>query len=293
MGNILDKFLKGLIGGGSYIIPFVFLSLGLYMILHKDKLAFSYKSVGIIVIFIVTIVYLHIPVQLGYTDMKYYEKLKRSVVMGAEGKGGGFVGSLISILLLKLFGNIGAKVILGACFLIGIILFFNKSISFFPRKVYRFLNILLKNTVKKPNQQNKTNEINTIEQVKINDDSKLKNQIQIISEAESKATINTEEVESKHIQEDDLEMDFDNYEIGKDYVLPTGSILEKTVKNENTIAEKQVLKKAMVLKNTLESFGVKAKIVQVSCGPTVTRYEVQPSPGVKVSRIGLFQMILR
>ncbi|HHY14328.1 MAG TPA: DNA translocase FtsK, partial [Thermoanaerobacterales bacterium] len=285
VGNILDKFLKGLIGGGAYIIPFIFLLLGLYVVLHKDKLVFSYKSVGIIVIFIITIVYLHIPVQLGHTDMKYYEKLKRSIVMGAEGKGGGFAGSLISILLLKLFGNIGTKVILGASFLIGIILLFNKSLTFFPRKVYMSLNTLLKNIVKKLDQQNKTNEADSIEQVKINDDSNLKHQIQIISEPKSKEAINTGDVASKPIQEETQEIDFHGHEIGKDYILPTGSILEKTIRNENTIAEKQVLKKALVLKNTLESFGVKAKILQVSCGPTVTRYEVQPSPGVKVSRI--------
>jgi S-DNA-T family DNA segregation ATPase FtsK/SpoIIIE len=40
-----------------------------------------------------------------------------------------------------------------------------------------------------------------------------------------------------------------------------------------------------ILEETLESFGVRAKVTQVSRGPAVTRYEVQPAPGVKVSRI--------
>ena len=39
------------------------------------------------------------------------------------------------------------------------------------------------------------------------------------------------------------------------------------------------------LEATLASFGVSAKVVSVSQGPTVTRFEVQPSSGVKVSRI--------
>lgn len=47
----------------------------------------------------------------------------------------------------------------------------------------------------------------------------------------------------------------------------------------------QVLEGAKKLEETLNSFGVSAKVVNVSRGPTVTRYELQPSAGVKVSRI--------
>ncbi len=42
---------------------------------------------------------------------------------------------------------------------------------------------------------------------------------------------------------------------------------------------------ATKLEETLASFGVNAKVVDVSVGPSVTRYELQPSQGVKVSKI--------
>jgi len=44
-------------------------------------------------------------------------------------------------------------------------------------------------------------------------------------------------------------------------------------------------KNAEKLESTLESFGVQAKVVNISYGPTVTRYELQPEQGVKVSKI--------
>ncbi|MBC7958287.1 MAG: DNA translocase FtsK 4TM domain-containing protein [Vallitaleaceae bacterium] len=44
-------------------------------------------------------------------------------------------------------------------------------------------------------------------------------------------------------------------------------------------------KNAEKLEQTLESFGVLAKVINISCGPSVTRYELQPEQGVKVSRI--------
>ncbi|HOA54962.1 MAG: DNA translocase FtsK [Acetivibrionales bacterium] len=47
----------------------------------------------------------------------------------------------------------------------------------------------------------------------------------------------------------------------------------------------QALEGAKKLEETLLSFGVSAKVVNVTRGPTVTRYELQPSAGVKVSRI--------
>ena len=49
---------------------------------------------------------------------------------------------------------------------------------------------------------------------------------------------------------------------------------------------------ARKLEETLKSFGVEAKVVNVSMGPAVTRFELQPSAGVKVSRIVNLQMIL-
>ena len=49
--------------------------------------------------------------------------------------------------------------------------------------------------------------------------------------------------------------------------------------------KKKVLKNASLLEQTLLDFGVEAKVNQVTVGPTITRYEIQPSPGVKVSKI--------
>nr|WP_283244880.1 DNA translocase FtsK [Gehongia tenuis] len=46
-----------------------------------------------------------------------------------------------------------------------------------------------------------------------------------------------------------------------------------------------VREKAKILKETLASFGISAKVLQVNRGPVITRYELQPAPGIKVSRI--------
>ena len=68
-----------------------------------------------------------------------------------------------------------------------------------------------------------------------------------------------------------------------DRLPPTG--LLKEYESKKTGNRKELLLSARKLEDTLNTFGVVAKVIQVSVGPTITRYELQPSPGVKVSRI--------
>lgn len=72
--------------------------------------------------------------------------------------------------------------------------------------------------------------------------------------------------------------------VTKEYVLPPVSLL-KQGSNTRGDGQKHLQETAMKLQQTLESFGVNVTITDVSCGPSVTRYELQPEQGVKVSRI--------
>ena len=70
-----------------------------------------------------------------------------------------------------------------------------------------------------------------------------------------------------------------------DYKFPPISILGKDPQAGTTQSKAQMLATAQKLEDTLKSFGVDAKVMQINQGPTVTRYEVSPSHGVKVSKI--------
>ncbi len=76
-----------------------------------------------------------------------------------------------------------------------------------------------------------------------------------------------------------------NEEEKKEYVFPPISLLKRGKRNESEDSDAQVRETAMKLQTTLHNFGVNVTITNVSCGPTVTRYELQPEQGVKVSRI--------
>ncbi|MGL4736851.1 MAG: DNA translocase FtsK 4TM domain-containing protein [Cellulosilyticaceae bacterium] len=70
------------------------------------------------------------------------------------------------------------------------------------------------------------------------------------------------------------------------YEFPPIALLRKNEQtSQNRNASKASLNNAQKLEATLASFGVEAKVLQIHRGPTVTRYELQPKQGVKVSKI--------
>ena len=71
----------------------------------------------------------------------------------------------------------------------------------------------------------------------------------------------------------------------KEYVFPPISLLKASDGSKKTNTESQLKETANKLQQTLKTFGVNVTVTNISCGPAVTRYEVQPEMGVKVSKI--------
>ena len=92
---------------------------------------------------------------------------------------------------------------------------------------------------------------------------------------------------NKEAREAKLELtDFANTPKPIQYKKPSISLL-KSVRNTTNPAQvnAELKSKAALLENTLQNFKVDAKVVEVTQGPAVTRYEIQPNTGVKVNSI--------
>ena len=71
----------------------------------------------------------------------------------------------------------------------------------------------------------------------------------------------------------------------ENYVLPTLDCLAPPKVGNTANYEEELKNNATKLVDTLKSFGVETRVVDISRGPSVTRYEIQPAAGVKISRI--------
>lgn len=100
--------------------------------------------------------------------------------------------------------------------------------------------------------------------------------------------VGTAKVDGESPEEDDGEdLDFEISEEleDRDYQLPPVTLLDQLPPTDQSDEYKRIEHNIGVLETTFQSFGVDAKVVKASLGPAVTKYEVQPAVGVKVSKI--------
>ena len=105
-------------------------------------------------------------------------------------------------------------------------------------------------------------------------------------------TIEKKRVEKKSQPEDELSLNEQIEKraeaakvVKKEYIVPPLNLLKKGAKNSGGFSEKEYKETAIKLQQTLSNFGVGVTVTNISCGPSVTRYELHPEQGVKVSKI--------
>lgn len=69
------------------------------------------------------------------------------------------------------------------------------------------------------------------------------------------------------------------------YKLPGLELLDSPTRETGNIFGENLEESARILEDTLRDFGIESKVIDISKGPVITRYELQPAPGVKVNRI--------
>ena len=109
----------------------------------------------------------------------------------------------------------------------------------------------------------------------------------VVYTADGRRIASDQERLQKRIQdkkEEELSLDSVPEKAAKPYVFPPLSLLKRSHTQEEE-KRSEIEKNAQTLKETLKSFGITVSISNVSVGPSVTRYELQPEQGVKLAKI--------
>ncbi|MFE8699137.1 DNA translocase FtsK [Cytobacillus sp. FJAT-54145] len=239
--------------------------------------------------------------------------------------GGGMLGAILFALFYYLFAEAGTKIIAVVLIMIGFILLTGKtfgeavgkvliSISNFSKKQWdAFLNDLAewrqdrkeKKEIRKLEKEKQRVEEANKEQaepifstVKLADVEEQPPEPIISNFAEKayKQHLDTEEtigpntqqqiVTEDHSTEDEITPAITFTEIENvDYELPPIKLLKLPRQTDQSGEYELIHANAAKLERTFQSFGVKARVTQVHLGPAVTKYEVHPDVGVKVSKI--------
>ena len=118
-------------------------------------------------------------------------------------------------------------------------------------------------------------------------------ELEVLAEEKEKTKKNIKELFKKKKQDEEVEdnepeeldLDHNTVEEYEEYEFPPIELLNPSKAAGKDFSNKELKEIAIKLQKTLASFGVEAKVTNVTRGPTVTRYELQPSVGVKVSKI--------
>ena len=100
----------------------------------------------------------------------------------------------------------------------------------------------------------------------------------LVAAAMEKPAVSEEQAAKAPAEEAETEESFQ-------YQYPSIELFERAPDEGDPGAEDELKANAQKLVDTLESFGVRTRVLDISRGPSVTRYEVQPMAGVKISRI--------
>ncbi|EAH1417266.1 DNA translocase FtsK, partial [Listeria monocytogenes] len=212
--------------------------------------------------------------------------------------GGGMIGAAITSITYFLLDRLGTNLIAVLLIIYGFSLVSGISIRQFFSKIAEFVRYLFTKgkvatekgkEVKAKRDKKKAEKIVDVESDEVIDVIEPLQEEKtppIISNFSSKVEQEKAPVEEKISQkEQDLEMFQQESFENEIYQLPPVDILAPAKVTDQSKEYDQIKVNAKKLEDTFESFGVKAKITQVHLGPAVTKYEVQPSVGVKVSKI--------
>ena len=262
--------------------------------------------------------------ELNIVDKSMSNILKDAYSTGMQNSGGGVLGALIAVCFVKLLGNVGAIVLSAGIAILLLIYVLGIDVSNIVNKIIenakerREEKRELKaereeeefNNKLKDDKQSK-NEQEVGEQIKINfgdkvlnDDSQkgyLENNIFKRNQNKSdnqektqnteshdnveKSLFKTEEQQKEDKTKEVLQLEHAMMVEDENYEYPPIELLSKPEKKALKGSAKALTDTATKLQKTLYSFGVSAKVENVSVGPAITRYELKPAEGVRVSKI--------
>ena len=323
VGNFLNEILGGIMGIFKYIVPVVPFVSAIYMFSNnKEDLLAKIIPSSIILLCCSAMMTLYqiLNNALEY-NIQFQEILDRAFYLGKLNKGGGVIGLLISYPLVKLFEPIAALIIIiGIAIIVAVMVFGLKPsehISKFvnkmedERKINRTeeqkSNKIKKQSViqedlgdvayakpetarerkQREKEERRREALKVDEQLTINmleQEKKAKNTNNSNDDYIEGNLFKQEEEKKEEKKKEVLQLEHALVVEDEHYEYPPVELLSKGKKASRGSA-KMLADTAAKLQKTLYSFGVSAKVENVSVGPTITRYELKPAEGTRVSKI--------
>ena len=305
----IHNFMFGMFGFCAYLIPIIVLAISIFT--AAGKVSFNYKAKiwqGIVLTALICAT-IQIFGKGMSSDEGFFDAVKNLYMQGIELIGGGLIGSLIGIPLILLFGLNGAKitilliVFVFICIITGLTL---ADIGKAAAKPYKKIEESYKERLIEKEKKfdidvdlgpdynpmpshpafSEKKEEEPIRKVKKSAEEFLEKARNINDELPKPKKEEKQEEETPiEPMEIPVETPEEDTTVGTGYSFPPVQLLNSNMTGMSKSYSDELQHNADKLLETLKNFGVAVKILNICRGPAVTRYELQPLAGVKISKI--------
>ncbi|KOS69406.1 cell division protein FtsK [Lysinibacillus contaminans] len=318
IGRILQTMAMFLLGNLHFAVPFMLVFIAVLLMIGRKKVSLKDRLIiGMVLIVASLTIFSHSILfeQLSKSSGLLSDSVLREswrilidtdgVVHRSNALGGGMVGALLFSGLHVLFEATGAKVVAWVILFIGLILVTGKALvpilaEKTPTLFEKWRKKRQEKKKSKPNKPKNSRRTRTESADEVAaDDAPIPTQQEeesrepIISAFTQNVTSQYEDAFSNptsgEMEEveltDDVHIENTTTVENADYHLPSFNLLQLPPQHDQSGEYSVIQANAKKLEQTLQSFGVKAKVTEVHLGPAVTKYEILPDVGVKVSKI--------
>ncbi len=319
IGEHLSPMLGGIMGWIKYLVPIGTFIIGITLI--KEEREFVMPKIVQFLIIILCVCAFMTSLQLSGDNKvldinsDFSSIVNKAYDLGTENSGGGVLGALVAVPLTKMLGTIGANVLLVGVTILLVIFTFGIKPAELVDKISEKIQESReyeeeddeeeeeKEKVVKPKKKKKEKEKKShsviMEDPFGDEENKQENKkydhdIPLAFEEKNKAGAG-EYIESNLFKETEEEKEDKTKQVlqlehgqtveDENYEFPPIALLEQGEAKKAKSEKKTIADNALKLQKTLYSFGVSAKVEDVSVGPAITRYELKPAEGVRVSKI--------
>ncbi|WJE17523.1 DNA translocase FtsK [Halobacillus sp. ACCC02827] len=310
----LEHLWQFFFGVWYFIVSLFFLVVGIYLMVKRKWPTFLHRRLaGMYILLISLLLFTHLETlsaELGSGNGSIlsmtWERL--TAMMRGEASfytvGGGLIGAVLLSITYYLFSGVGTAIAAFFLFIVGLIFVSEWSIGEFFSKLGKKLKVIGKDQVerlKQAKEEKKSLPVKEKEDVEetvvyeMNEEKVEPEELETSEEpiiqdfTEHARKTDKPSSESKPAKDPDdvqLETSMPTAELENvDYQLPSLELLDEPSSTPQTQGRSHIQATVKKLEKTFHSFGVKAKVTKVHVGPAVTKYEVYPDVGVKVSKI--------
>jgi S-DNA-T family DNA segregation ATPase FtsK/SpoIIIE len=275
MGQAINTGLQYLFGWGKFVFPFILFVLVYLLIQPKRYILRLTNYIGLFLLILSYSGFLHlttVTTESAVSDI-------------SEGRGGGYIGLILSYPLVKAMGHWLAGVVLVFLFIVSLLILFDVSLkklyergNIFKRMAERFREFFYKLRENMASTSEDTDFKGGEEDQKAGEaDFGVK---PIEKEAEQPKEI-VDEVSSKQGENQQMKMFSKGKKVVRKIDIPVDLLESSSAKP--TSGDVEATKEKIY--KTLKNFGIEAEMGDIKVGPTVTQYSLKPAEGVKLSQI--------